>query len=812
MTISLNWLRTFLDLPESAEEIGKLLTNCGLEVEHIEKYESIKGGLAGVVIGEVLTKEKHPDADKLSLTTVDLGDRVVPIVCGAANVAAGQKVVVATVGTTIYPASGEPLKMEKRKIRGQVSEGMICAEDELGLGTSHEGIMVLTTDLPNGTPAAEYFKLENDYIFEIGLTPNRGDAASHLGVARDLKAVLQREITLPKVDDFKIANKNLEISVEVEDAKSCPRYSGITLSGITVKESPDWLKTRLQSIGLSPINNIVDVTNFICHGLGQPLHAFDADKIEGKKITVGMGKDGDKLVTLDKQERKVNATDLVIYEGGKPGCFAGLMGGLGSSVTSETKNIFIESAYFNPANVRKSSQNQGLKTDASFRFERGIDPNNTVFALKRAALLMQELAGGEISSDIIDVYPQPIEDFQITVLYKNIDRLIGKKLEKETIHQILTDLQIHIIDETETEISVLVPPFRVDVQREADVIEEILRIYGFDNVELSAHIGATYLADFPKIDKEKVQFAISQLLAGSGFQEILTNSLTKESYTQKFSFLKTGEDVQILNKLSEDLGVMRQTMVFSGLEVLVYNINRRQKDLKIFEFGKTYSKKADAEPDASVTKKYAEKSHLTIFITGDQKQESWLEKSKSVAFHDLKSAVHKILNKLKVSKLESTDTDNQLFAYGLTYSFKNTEIVSFGMLNPSITKFADCKQPVFYADFNWDWLLKNYTTTQVYQEIPKFPEVRRDLSLVLDKQVSFKEIQALALKTEKNLLKSVNVFDVYEGENIGTDKKSYSVSFILQDETQTLTDAVIDKTMKRLMETLEKDLQAVIRK
>ena len=809
MTISLNWLRTFLDLPESPEAISQLLTNCGLEVEHLETHESIKGGLKGLVIGQVLTCQKHPDADKLSLTTVDVGTATVPIVCGAANVTAGQKVVVATVGATIYPTSGEPMKMEKRKIRGQVSEGMICAEDEIGLGTSHAGILVLDTNLPNGTPAADLFQPETDHIFEIGLTPNRGDAASHLGVARDLKALLQRPLTLPNLSAFHVAHQSLNIAVEIEDTTDCPRYSGVTLSGITVQESPDWLKKRLQSIGLTPINNIVDVTNFVCHELGQPLHAFDADKMAGKKIIVRMGREGETLTTLDKHSRRIHASDLLICDAQGPSGFAGLMGGLASSVTPETTNIFIESAYFNPASVRKSSQNQVLKTDASFRFERGTDPNNTLFALKRAALLMQEVGGGMVSSDIIDVYPEPVQDFQITVLYKNIDRLIGKKIEPEVIKRILQDLDIHILEETETELAVVVPPYRVDVQREADVIEEILRIYGFDAVPLAPHTGASFLADFPKTDKEKVQFSVAELLAGSGFQEIITNSLTKETYTAKFPFLKEGEDVQILNKLSEDLGVMRQTMVFSGLEVVVYNTNRRQQDLKLFEFGKTYFKKPEADKGL---KAYAEKSHLALFITGNQHPETWLEKGKPVAFHDLKSAVHKVLAKLKVQRYDIKDTDEPTFGYGLVYSFKNTPIVRFGLLSPALTKFADSRQPVFYADFNWDWLLKNHQGNQTYQEISKFPEVRRDLSLVLDKQVSFKDIQALAQKTEQNLLKAVNVFDVYEGENIGVGKKSYSVSFILQDETRTLTDAVIDKTMQGLMYVFEKELQAVIRK
>ncbi|MBC8111193.1 MAG: phenylalanine--tRNA ligase subunit beta [Verrucomicrobia bacterium] len=807
MTISLNWLRQYINLPESAETIGNLLTSCGLEVEHLEKIESVKGNLAGIVIGEVLTKEKHPDADRLSLTTVDIGNGIIaPIVCGAVNVAAGQKVVVATLGAMLYPTAGEPFVIKKAKIRGYASEGMICAEDEIGLGTSHEGIMVLDTDLPNGTPANEFFKTETDFVFEIGLTPNRADAASHLGVVRDLKALLQRNYTLPSIENFKIDHTHFPIAVTIQETGACPRYSGITITGITIRESPDWLKNRLKNIGISSINNVVDVTNFVLHELGQPLHAFDADKITRRAIVVKYGSAGEKFTTLDKQERTLQASNLMICDAEKTEAVAGVMGGLASSVSWETKNIFIESAYFSPEVVRKSSLSLGLKTDASFRYERGTDPNMTVFALKRAALLILETAGGEIASEIVDVYPEPIQDFPVTVLYKNIDRLIGKKLEKNLIKRILSDLEIRVLDESETEIRVLVPPYRVDVQREADIIEEILRIYGFNNVELTENLSASYLAAFPEKDKEKVQFAVTQMLAGSGYQEIMTNSLTKQAYTEKFPFLRQGEDVEILNKLSEELGVMRQSMLFSGLEVVVYNSNRRQKDLKLFEFGKSYHK------NLSETKKYTEKTHLAIFGTGNKNAEIWSEKSKNTDFHDLKTAVEKVFQHLKIKNIQSKPLDEEAFCYGLSYIHKNTEIAKVGLVNPAITKFVGCKQAVFYADLLWENLFKLYTTHITYAEIPKFPEVRRDLSLVLDKNINFAAIESLALKTERNLLRYINVFDVYEGENLGAGKKSYSVSFMLQDEEKTLTDAVIDKTMEKLMQGFEKELGAIVRK
>jgi phenylalanyl-tRNA synthetase beta chain len=816
MEVSYKWLNEFIDLPELPEEVGKLLTSTGLEVEGIEKIEAVPGGLEGVVIGEVITCTKHPDADKLSLTTVDVGTgQPISIVCGAPNVAAGQKVVVALVGTTLHPTSGDSFQIKKAKIRGAASEGMICAEDEIGLGTSHAGIMVLTTDLPNGTPAARYFNLEADYQIAIGLTPNRIDAASHFGTARDLKAVLNRPLRMPSVDAFAVANTNLTFDVRVEDTAACPRYTGLTISGLTVSESPDWLKQRLLSIGLKPINNIVDITNFVCHDLGQPLHAFDADKVAGGQVIVKTLPEGTPFVTLDGVERKLTVTDLMICDAEKPMCIAGVFGGQYSGVSAQTTSIFLESAYFSPMSVRKTAQHHGLKTDASFRFERGTDPNMPVFALKRAALLIQEVAGGTISSAITDLYPNPIEPFRVRVRYRNIDRLIGIQIDHDEIHRILKALDIRAENETSDEFIAIVPPYRVDVTREADVIEEILRIYGLDNVPLSTTLSADSLSEFPKTDPDQWQGRVGQLLAANGFYEILTNSLTRPAYHDAIRSSLPGEDVVLLNPLSDELSVMRQTLLFSALETLIYNLNRRQKDLKVAEFGKVYHKvKVEEGSDNHVTTKtkYVEKSRLSLAIVGNQQSESWLQKSQPVTFHDLAMAVQRILNLFRIKSFERQPADPTLFQYGLIYLVNKKPLVSLGLVQPKLTKLVDLKQPVFYADFDWNALLKLASGKARYEEVPRFPEVRRDLSLVLDKGVTFDQISQLARQTERKLLRYINVFDVYEGEALGAEKKSYSVSFTLQDPTQTLTDTAIDKTMQRLMTAFEQELGADIRK
>ena len=828
MKISLNWLKQFIEITESAQELDELLTGTGLEVESIERHETILGGLQGFVVGEVLTCERFEVKEKqLSLTTVDIGtDTHSQIICGASNVAAGQKVIVATVGTTLYDhAKGEPIfQITSKKTYGHLSEGMICAEDELGLGTSHDGILILDTYLPNGTPAAQFFNLEADLLIEIGLTPNRADAASHWGVARDVKAKTGREITLPSIENFKVENNHFPIELVVENPIDCPRFCGVTVDGVTVKESPEWLRKSLETIGLRSINNIVDITNYICHGLGQPMHAYDWHAIKGQKIVVKTLSAGTKFTTLDEVERTLSETDLMICDAEEAIGIAGIFGGTKSGIKPETSRVYLEVAYFDPASIRKTAQRHGLKTDASFRFERGTDPNAKIFALKYAALLIQEVAGGVVSSEVTDFYPSPIEDFKVQVLYKNIDRLIGKKLDRELIHSILERLDIIEVqappaprggafsnDFSTSETPplgvgglFLVPAYRVDVTREADVIEEILRIYGFNNIELSETLGTDFLSSFPAKDRENLQLKLSQVLAANGFNEIITNSLTKPAYSALIKVDLLNENVEILNKLSEDLGVMRQTMLFSGLEVLAYNINRRQKDLRVFDFGKTYHK---------INDKYVEKRHLAIFITGNTESETWQMKSQKVAFHSLASAVNKVLGSMGVKNFDSKPLENSAtFEYGLTYLVNKKEIVKLGLVKPNVAKKAEVKQSVFFADIDWDYLFKQFNDKATFVELPKFPEVRRDLSLVIDKTVSFDQIQKLARNYEKNLLKQINVFDVYQGDNLGEGKKSYSVSFLLQDYEQTLTDKVIDKTMEKLMGAFEKEIGAVIRK
>lgn len=808
MKISLNWLKQFIEITESAQELDEFLTGTGLEVESIERHEAILGGLQGFVVGEVLTCERFEVKEKLlSLTTVDIGTGTPSqVICGASNVASGQKVIVATVGTMLYDhAKGEPIfQITSKKTYGHLSEGMICAEDELGLGTSHDGILVLNTELPNGTPASKYFNLEADLLIEIGLTPNRADAASHWGVARDIKAKTGREIKLPSIKNFKVENNNFPIELVVETPIDCPRFCGLTIDGVEVRESPEWLRKSLEAIGLRSINNIVDITNYICHGLGQPMHAYDWYAIKGQKIVVKTLPAGTKFTTLDEVERTLAETDLMICDAEEAVGIAGIFGGTKSGIKPETNRIYLEVAYFDPASIRKTAQRHSLKTDASFRFERGTDPNAKIFALKYATLLIQEVAGGVVSSEINDFYPSPIEDFRVQILYKNIDRLIGKKLDKSLIHNILNKLEIGIFNNVEGGFEAFVPAYRVDVTREADVIEEILRIYGFNNIELSETLGTNFLSSFPAKERENLQLKLSQVLAANGFNEIITNSLTKSAYSELIKADLPNENVEILNKLSEDLGVMRQTMLFSGLEVLAYNINRRQKDLKVFDFGKTYHK---------INDKYVEKSHLAILVTGNTESETWQIKSQKVAFHTLASSVIKVLRTMGVKNFDSKPIENSAtFEYGLSYLINKKEVVKLGLIKPNIAKKAEVKQHVFFADIDWDYLFKQFNNTATFVELPKFPEVRRDLSLVLDKTVSFDQIQKIARNYEKNLLKQINVFDVYQGENLGEGKKSYSVSFMLQDYEQTLTDKVIDRTMEKLMGAFEKEIGAVIRK
>jgi phenylalanyl-tRNA synthetase beta chain len=804
MTISYNWLKDYIDIPESAEDLGKILTSTGLEVEHVDPFETVKGGLKGLVIGEVLTCTKHPNADKLSLTTVDVGgERSLPIVCGAPNVAAGQKVVVALPGTTVYPSKGEPFTIKSAKIRGEVSEGMICAEDEIGLGESHAGIMVLNTTAKNGTPASTFFDIQSDYTIEIGLTPNRVDAASHLGVARDIKASQNREVRWPSVDSFRVNNTSLPMAVEVQNTEACPRYSGVTLSGINVKESPAWLKNRLMAIGLTPINNIVDITNYVLHETGQPLHAFDADAIKGNKVIVKTMPAGTKFITLDNKERALTANDLMICNTQEGMCIAGVFGGAHSGITSNTTKVFLESACFSPDYVRKTSMHHGLKTDASFRFERGTDPNITVYALKRAALLIQELAGGEVSSEVVDIYPQPVENRLIEVKDKNVTRLIGKALTRQEVKEILARLDITVSNEQPDRYTVSVPPYRVDVLQEADVIEEILRIYGFDNVELKAYAGSDFIAEFPEQDINKFKTTLGHLLTGNGFYEIWTNSLTNLQYQQKHQLTFAGEPVEILNKLSEEQGILRQTMLFTGLEVCAHNINRRQKDLRLFEFGKTYGKSGG---------RYFEEEVLALYMTGNTETENWQHKTQPTTYHDLAQQVMQIVQKSGLGNVSQQVIQDPLFDYALQLLDRNKVIGKLGRVKTPLLKEFGIKQEIFYAELNTSLLFKAANPKLVIQEVPRFPEVRRDLSLVLDKQVSFDAIRAMVLETERKLVREIIAFDVYEGSNIPAGKKAYALGFTLLDENKTLTDEEIEKTMNRLMTAFEQKLGAVIRK
>jgi phenylalanyl-tRNA synthetase beta chain len=803
MKISINRLKDFIPFQESSEEIAALLTASGLEVEGIEKFESLPGGLEGVVIGEVISCQPHPNADKLSLTTVDVGNEILPIVCGAPNVAVGQKVAVALVGATLYPQNGEPFTIKKAKIRGEASQGMICAEDELGLGEGHDGIMVLDTDLANGSLAREYFNIVTDQVLEIGLTPNRSDAASHLGVARDIRALLGKEIHLPGVDAFQVDNHSRPIKVEVESSSDCPRYAGLTISGIRVAPSPDWLQNYLKAIGLEPINNIVDITNFILHDLGQPLHAFDADKIAKEHLIIKKLLKGTSFTTLDGKERKLSGEELMICDAEGGLCIAGVFGGKDSGVSDGTTSIFLESAYFSPNIIRKGSQFHGLKTDASFRFERGTDPNMPVYALKRAALLIKEIAGGEISSDIVDLYPNPVSDFEVGVSYKNINRLIGQALPKEQIESILKSLEIVIEEQTERGFKAIVKPYRTDVTREADIIEEILRIYGFDNIPLSEDYHGDYLADHPVKDLNKLQYRASEMLAAKGFHEIITNSLTQPGYSEESGYLDTTENVRILNKLSEDLGVMRQSLLFTGLEVLAHNINRRQKDVRFFEFGNTYFK---------IEGGYREEKRLSLFVTGSNATESWLAPSKEVAFPDIYGVVEGLLEKLNLDRPKVDIVHEAPFDYALRLSVGNKVIGTVGKLSSRTTMLAEVKQGVLFAELNWEALTMHASGVKKYVPISKFPEVRRDLSLVIDKAVMFEDIRAIALKAGGKLLQRIQVFDVYEGDKIDAGKKAYALSFYLQDTEKTLTDKVIDKTMERLMQSFENEVGALIRK
>ena len=809
MRISYNWLKQFIKIDWKSDETAALLTDLGLEVEVVEAFESVTGGLKGIIVGHVLTCEKHPDADKLKITTVDLGDGNAPvqIVCGANNVAAGQKVPVATIGTKLHDKDGNAFEIKKGNIRGQESHGMICAEDEIGLGNSHDGIMVLADDLNPGTPLSKVFDIEVDEVFEIGLTPNRADAMSHMGVARDLKAgLLQSNVTTefitPSVSKFKVDKRTLKIDVSVEDAKLAPRYAGVTISGITIKPSPNWLQNRLKAIGLTPKNNIVDVTNYVLHELGQPLHAFDANKISGNKIIVKTVAAGTKFTTLDGIERTLHEDDLMICDESGPICMAGVFGGANSGVTETTVNIFLESAYFNSVAIRKTAKRHTLSTDASFRFERGIDPDITVYALKRAALLIQEVAGGEITSDLIDIYPKKIEDFNVFLSFEKVNNLIGEALKKETIKNILASLDIKISSISDTGLGLNIPPYRVDVQREVDVIEEILRVFGYNNIKIPNKINAS-VSNSSRTEEFKIQNIIANQLCSLGFNEMMANSLTTSNYVAYSEQSDANETVTMLNPLSNDLSVMRQSMLFSALEAVSYNINRRNSDLKLFEFGKTYH---------SIEGNYTERKHLTVSMSGNATSENWNIAQKPSDFFLFKGHITAILSKLNIdTKVKTIPVSHDVFAEGMGYAIGNEVIAEFGNIKKSVLKHFDIKQDVFFADVNWDAIQKYISNKIKLVDIPKFPEVKRDLALLVNQSVTFEQLYQAAKQSEKVLLKNINLFDVYEGKNLPEGKKSYALSFVLQDTANTLTDVQIDAIMNKLQHTFETKFEAVLR-
>ncbi|MDB4207132.1 phenylalanine--tRNA ligase subunit beta [Flavobacteriaceae bacterium] len=808
MKISYNWLKQFLQVDWEENKTSELLTDLGLEVEGIETKESIKGSLEGILVGEVLTCVQHPNADRLKITTVDLGTGdPVQIVCGAPNVAAGQKVPVATIGTTLYDDKGVGFKIKKGKIRGEESHGMICAEDELGLGTSHDGILILNKKLKVGTPAAEVFNIETDQIFEIGLTPNRADAMSHYGVARDFRAGLIQhginlELITPSVSDFHVEQRRLRIDVEVENKDLAPRYCGISIVDIEVKDSPEWIQNRLKSIGITPKNNIVDITNYVLHELGQPLHAFDASKIKGNKVIVKTLAQGTKFTTLDEVERELHSEDIMICDAeSNPLCIAGVFGGINSGVSEKTTSIFLESAYFNPVSIRKTAKRHALNTDASFRFERGIDINFTEYALKRAALLIEEYAGGKVASDVMDFYPEKIEDFQVFLSYESAFRLIGQEIDKETIKNILASLEIKISSETEGGLGLTIPSYRVDVQREADIIEEILRVYGYNNIKFSHKLNTSI--SFNSNKDVSLENIVANQLTTVGFNETMANSLTKEEYSSFSENLKSEFNVTMLNPLSNDLKVMRQSLLFSGLESISYNLNRKNNSLKLYEFGKTYHK---------YEKGYQEDKHLTIFVSGARTKDTWTSLTQNSDFFYLKGIVMSILERIGVTNIKTSPVKSDVFSEGIVLSLGKNKLVEFGVIKKKILKEFGIKQEVLFADFDWTSILSISGKKKIkVSMLPKFPSVKRDLALLLDQKITFKEIYDLAFQSERNLLKDVGLFDVYQGDKLPEGKKSYAVSFVLQDNNKTLEDRQIDKIMQKLQQSFEKNLGAVLR-
>lgn len=808
MTISYNWLKQFINLPWDAEKTGELLTDLGLEVEGISDFSSIKGGLEGIVVGHVLECVQHPNADRLKLTKVDIGSGdPLQIVCGAPNIEAGQKVAVATVGTTLYDEEGKPWEIKKGKIRGEASLGMICSEVELGLGDSHDGIMVLKSDIKPGTLASKLFEVETDKVFEIGLTPNRSDAMSHWGVARDLRAGLlhrgiSEKVNTPSSSSFRVDNRTLKVLVNVEDSSLAPRYCGITLSNLKVGPSPTWLQNRLKSIGLAPINNVVDATNYVLHELGQPLHAFDAAKITGNEINVKTLPKGTKFTTLDGVERELSEEDLMICDSEKPLCIAGVFGGINSGVTEETTSIFLESAYFDPISVRKTAKRHGLSTDASFRFERGVDPNIVDYALRRAAILINQLAGGEITCDLVDIYPKKIEDHQVFLQFEKANKLIGESLPVETIKDILTSLEMKVINMTETGIGMTIPAYRNDVTREVDVIEEILRVYGYNNIKFTEKLNASVATVLPGEDYS-IQSKIAILLASQGFYEIMNNSLTTPKYSGMVESINDSFNVTMLNPLSQELSVLRQSMLFSGLETIEYNSNRNNSNLQLFEFGKTYHSYPGGRE---------EKKHLSIFITGMRNESNWsVPNSKSDFFYG-KGIISIIMERLGLNDFSEDACDSDVFSEGIALKRNKEVLVEFGIVKKKIAKAMDIDAEVFYADFNWDKVLKQISHKNFnVKPIPKFPGSERDFALLLDESVSFKNLKKAAFETEKKLLKSVNLFDVYTGKTLPEGKKSYALNFTFQDEHKTLTDKQVDKIMNKLQQKFETEFGASLR-
>lgn len=820
MNISYNWLKEYVDFDLTPDEVAAALTSIGLETGGVEEIQSIKGGLEGLVVGEVLTCVPHPNSDHMHITTVNLGGgEPVQIVCGAANVAAGQKVVVATIGTKLYDGD-ECFTIKKSKLRGVESNGMICAEDEIGVGTSHEGIIVLPEDVVPGTPAKDYYNIKSDYVLEVDITPNRADACSHYGVARDLYAWLiqnGRQATLkrPSVDTFKVDSHDMDIDIVVENAEACPRYAGVAIKNVTVKESPEWLQTKLRTIGLRPINNIVDITNYILHAYGQPMHCFDADKIKGGKIVVKTVPQGTKFVTLDEVERTLSDRDLMICNAEEPMCIAGVFGGLDSGTTEQTKDVFLESAYFHPTWVRKTARRHGLSTDSSFRFERGIDPNATIYALKEAALLVKELAGGEIASEIKDNYPAPIADFPVELTYAYVNGLIGKDIPKDTVKRIVSSLEMKIAGETEEGLSLLVPPYRVDVNRPCDVVEDILRIYGYNNVEIPTALKSSLNVKGEYDKSNKLQNLISEQLVGCGFNEILNNSLTASAYYEGLETYSSENLVHVMNPLSNDLNVLRATLLFGGLESICHNANRKNADLKFFEFGNCYHYHAEKRNSEKALAPYSEEFHLGLWVTGKRVSNSWAHPDEDSSVYELKAYVLNIFRRLGVNfgTVVFGNLADDIYSAALSVHTRGGKLLAtLGVLHKKIQKKFDIDNEVYYADLNWTELMKAVRNNAVaYKEISKFPAVKRDLALLIDKKTQFAEIEKIAYETDRKLLKSVELFDVYEGKNLEAGKKSYAVSFVLQDENATLNDKQIDKFMQKLVQNLENKLDAKLR-